>query len=274
MITAEIALLLLSLMGFDPVGPPPNTLPSPTQTQPEAVVWYLGHCGFAVQVGGKLLIFDYSSEMGSPPAHPEAGGLDDGYVDPGDLEGLDVYVFVSHSHSDHYDETILEWEAAAESITYLFGWAAGENPDHHYMVGPRATAEVDGVQVYTINSHHSGVPEVGYLLHVDGLWIYHNGDYQQEYEEDFPYLGTFTDHIDLVFTAGVPEEVYQSSHQAVYLMEHFRPDALFPMHHGGREEAGEVFARVMRERGFDTPIIPPARRGDRFEITVRHGSCP
>ena len=267
MIIVEIALLLLSQMGLAPVGAPLDPLPSPTQTQSEAIVWYLGHTGFAVQLDRKILIFDYSSEMGSPAADPAAGGLRDGRVDPHDLEGMDVYVFVSHSHGDHYDDTILGWEEEVEGITYLFGWQAGDNPEHHYLVGPRATAEVNGIRIYTINSHHSGVPEVAFLIHVDGIWIYHNGDYMQEYEEDFPYLGTFTDHIDLVFTHAAARDVWQSYHQGIYLMEHFHPDAVFPIHMSDEEvERGEAYVRAMRERGMETPILLPVRRGDRFEI--------
>lgn len=229
-------------------------------------VWYLGHCGFAVQVNHTLLIFDYVSNRGSPPADSDAGGLEDGYIQTGDLDGLDVYVFVTHSHSDHYDPIILQWEGETASIEYFFGWKAGDDPRHHYLVGPRATASVDGMHIYTINSHHSGVPEVGYLVQVEGIWIYHNGDYRQDYIPDFEYLSTLTHHMHLVFTAGLHDERWQYTHQAHYLMEHFRPDALFPMHHGGAEERGAEFARVMAERGYDTLIPVPRRRGDHWAI--------
>jgi L-ascorbate metabolism protein UlaG (beta-lactamase superfamily) len=227
-------------------------------------VWYLGHCGFAVKAAGKLLVFDYVSGQGTPPANPSAGGLADGAIDPGDLEGLDVYVFVTHSHSDHFDPAILDWADEVDNVQYFFGWEAGGDPEHHYLVGPRATAEVGGVHVYTINSHHSGVPEVAYLVHVDGRWVYHNGDYRQDYIPDFEYLGTLTDRLDVAFTAGLHDEQWQYTHQAHYLMEHFRPGALFPMHHGGQEEEGEAFARVMAERGYDTFIPVPRRRGDHW----------
>jgi L-ascorbate metabolism protein UlaG (beta-lactamase superfamily) len=237
-------------------------------------VWYLGHCGFAVQVGTRLLVFDYLSERGTPALDRQAGGLGDGVIEAADLEGLDVYVFVTHSHEDHFDPAVLAWEdelgatdagsGEAGSIHYFFGWEAGSNPEHHYLVGPRATAEVDGVEIYTINSHHSGVPEVAFLVHVDGRWIYHNGDYRQDYVPDFEYLATLTDHMDLVFHAGLTNEEWQYTHQGYSLMEHFQPDAFFPMHFGGNEEEMEAFPRVMAERGYDTPIPVPRRRGDRW----------
>jgi L-ascorbate metabolism protein UlaG (beta-lactamase superfamily) len=239
---------------------PMPRLPSPL------TVWYLGHCGFAVQVGEKLLVFDYLSDRGTPSRDPEAGGLTDGAIEPADLEGLDVYVFVSHAHSDHFDQAILEWEGQVERITYFFGWDAGDNPDHHYFVEPRSTAEVGGVEVYTIYSHHDTVPEVAYLVHVDDCWIYHNGDYLQDYIADFEYLHTLTDHLDLVFTAGTHDERWQYTHQVQYLLEHFSPEVLFPMHMGGSEEDAADFPEVMAERGYESVILVPHRRGDHWVI--------
>lgn len=229
-------------------------------------IWYLGHCGFAVRSGRKLLVFDYLPERGTPSVDPEAPGLADGIIDPADLEGLDVYVFTTHSHSDHFDPVILEWEEEVDGIQYFFGWEAGENPAHHYLVGPRATQEVDGMEIYTINSHHSGVPEVAYLIHLDGRWVYHNGDYRQDYIPDFQYLATLTDHMDLVFHAGLVNPEWQYTQQGLYLLEHFSPDLFFPIHNGGNEEEGEAFAADVSARGFETEVPVPRRRGDRWVL--------
>ena len=245
-----------------------STLGTPgfQRSQPSMTVWYLGHCGFAVQVGGKVLVFDYQEEYGTPNQNPEAGGLEDGTIEAEDLEGLEVYVFASHSHGDHYDPKILAWEEEVEDITYFFGWEAGTNPEHHYMMGPRETAAVGGIRVYTINSHHSGVPEVAFLVEVDGLWIYHNGDYRQDYIPDFRYLATLTDHMDLVFHGAVHEPGIQYTLQAEHLLKTFSPRAFFPTHYGGREDEMEEFARVMASRGHATPIPLPKERGDRWEF--------
>lgn len=269
--------LALFVVGFLVVGSQPpeadpvtaSDLPAFHLQTPQAVpltVWYLGHSGFAVQVGNKLLVFDYQEEYGTPAASRTAGGLEDGMIDPADLQGLDVYVFTSHPHGDHYDPANLEWAQEVDEITYFFGWEADHGPGRHYLAGPRATAEVDGLEVFTINSHHSGVPEVAYLVHVDGRWIYHNGDYLQDYLPDFEYLRTLTDHMDLVFHAGVHEMDIQYGLQAQYLLERFSPATFFPMHYGDEEGRGEEFARIWAERGFDTFIPVPRRRGDRWEL--------
>jgi L-ascorbate metabolism protein UlaG (beta-lactamase superfamily) len=246
------------------------SIPAPGQPngdrQSPLTVWYLGHSGFAVQAGNKLLIFDYQAEYGTPAGDSGAGGLDDGIIEPADLEGLEVYVFASHSHGDHYDPANLEWAAEVDDITYIYGWDADHGPAHHYLVGPRATAEIGGLQIYTINSHHSGVPEVAFLVQVDGRWIYHNGDYRQDYIPDFEYLATFTDHIELVFHAGAHDLEFQGGLQAQYILEHFNPGAFFPMHYGDEEEEGADFARIWAERGVETFLPVPRARGDRWEF--------
>jgi L-ascorbate metabolism protein UlaG (beta-lactamase superfamily) len=71
----------------------------------EAYIWYLGHTGWAVKTKNHLLIFDYvwvprSSDI------PENPSLSDGYIDPAEIKDCSVFVFVSHSHGDHFDPAI------------------------------------------------------------------------------------------------------------------------------------------------------------------------
>ena len=167
-----------------------------------AHVWYLGHCGYAVRTANHLLIFDYQEQRdGRPPkSRPAKPSLAEGWIDPGEIKDLKVRVFTSHSHGDHYDPVILTWKEAVPDIVYHFGWKAADDPSHHYFIGPRAELKADGLEIATINSHHSGVPEVAWLIKVDGLFIYHNGDCQPgdpSTEHDF--LRTRTDAIDLAF---------------------------------------------------------------------------
>ena len=175
-------------------------------------------------------------------------------------------MFTTHPHGDHFDPVILSWGESSEDIHYFFGWELEGASEHHLLAGPRATAHVSGVNIYTINSHHSGVPEVAYLVEVDGHWIYHNGDYLQDYLADFPYLGTLTDKLDLVFHAGVLDESAQITHQGRFLMEHFEPGVFFPMHYGDNELRGEAFSRAMAERGYDTTVPVPRMRGDHWSF--------
>jgi len=228
----------------------------------EVTVWYLGHCGYAVKTQNHLLIFDYI-ELEEEPGER---GLNKGFVDPKEIRDLAVSVFVTHSHVDHYDEVIFSWEKEIKNISYTFGWKAKDDPKYHYLEGPRAEMKLDDMEIYTVNSHHSQVPEVAYLVKVDSLVIYHGGDYQgkmgrnahSNVKEDMDYLKTKAGAPDLFFIGAWTGEPYMQS------IESLDPKVIFPMHDRKREEKYKRFASDLKELGVACPVICPEKRGDRF----------
>lgn len=234
----------------------------------EARIWYLGHCGFAVRTARHLLIFDYQERRDGPVPreHPADGGLDRGWIDPAEIRNDRVRVFVTHSHQDHFDPVVLERTSAAADVQYFFGWSAmTADRTHHMLEGPRATSAADGLEITTINSHHSGVPEVAFLVRVDGLVIYHNGDYQGAYEADYPYLQKVAAGIDLAFVPGVSREGLRYTDQNRDLFERFRPKAVFPMHAEAGAQMYKEFANAFRQRVPGLPVMIPERLGQRFD---------
>ena len=247
--------------------------PAPGRAQPpgikpgDASIWYLGHCGFAVRTARHLLIFDYQERRDGPQPRARGGpaGLDTGWIDPAAIARDRVRVFVSHSHDDHFDPVIFGWRKVNPDIGYFFGWKAADDPANHYLVGPRATHSADGLEIYTINSHHSGVPEVAFLVKVDGLAIYHNGDYRMDYQADFPYLQRHADRFDLAFVLGVSDESIQYGQQNRDLFERFKPRAVFPMHAEAGARMYQEFATAFRARIPGLSVMVPEKLGDRFE---------
>ena len=237
----------------------------------EAQIWYLGHCGFAVRTERHLLIFDYQERQDGPQrrTRPDKPGLDRGWIDAAEIRGDRVRVFVTHEHQDHFDPVTLTWKAAVPDIMYFFGWKAADDPTYHYLVGPRATYSAGGLEIATINSHHSGVPEVAFLVKADGLVIYYNGDYRMDYRADFPYLQTRSSSIDLAFVMGVSNETYQYALQNRDLFERFRPRAVFPMHAEAGAQMYREFAEAFRQRVPGLPIMMPEKLGDRFDYRGR-----
>ena len=219
----------------------------------EAIIWYLGSCGWAIKTQHHFLIFDYW-EYGNRPAEPS---LSNGHIDPAHIKDLHVMVSVTHAHVDHYDPVIFEWEKRVDDITYVFGWKAKENPEYIYMVGPQAVQKVDGIDIYTINSHHVDVPEVAYLVNVDGLTIYFNGDYSGEIRKDIDYLATKSDTIHLAFSEG-------SASVTSYMLETLKPAAWFPMHERGTEFKYKEFPQKVAEMNVKTQVVCAENRGDRF----------
>ena len=233
----------------------------------EAAIWYLGHCGFAIRTARHLLIFDYQEQRDGPQPRVRTGPLrlDQGWVTPAELAGNRVRVFVSHSHEDHFDPVIFGWRKAVADIAYYFGWRASEDPANRYLIGPRATYAGDGLEILTINSHHSGVPEVGFLVKVDGLAIYHNGDYRMDYQADFPYLQAHAASLDLAFVLGVSDENIQYGRQNRALFERFKPRAVFPMYAEAGARMYKEFADAFSTRLPGLSVMVPERLGDRFE---------
>jgi L-ascorbate metabolism protein UlaG (beta-lactamase superfamily) len=206
-----------------PESPPPGG----------ALVWYLGHCGYAVQTRGHLLIFDYQerSDGRQPKTRPLRPSLASGWIDPEEIKGLKVRVFVSHSHDDHFDPVIFSWKKTVPDILYYFGWQAADDPSYAYLIGPRAELKSGGLEIATINSHHSGVPEVAWLIKADGLVIYHNGDCQpSDPAAEHGFLRTKTGAVDLAFVFPVVAEGQKYTIQERDFFRNFRVGAAFPMH--------------------------------------------
>lgn len=244
-----VIVVLLALCVFGSGGPARGPrladLESPGQTAPStavfpdkppsggAVVWYLGHCGYAVRTRDHLLVFDYQERQDGQQrkSRPERPSLSSGWIDPAEIKGLKVRVFVSHSHEDHFDPVIFGWKKTVPDIAYFFGWKAADDPAYNYLVGPRAELGSAGLQIATINSHHSGVPEVAWLIKVDGLVVYHNGDCcPNEPSTEHDFLKTKTGRIDLAFVFPVYEAGEKYTVQNLDFFGKFDVRAAFPMH--------------------------------------------
>jgi L-ascorbate metabolism protein UlaG (beta-lactamase superfamily) len=232
-----------------------------------AHVWYLGHCGYAVRTSNHLLIFDYQEQRDGqqPKSRPDRPSLANGWIDPGEIKDLKVRVFTSHSHGDHYDPVILTWKEAVPDIVYHFGWKAADDPSHHYFIGPRAELKADGLEIATINSHHSGVPEVAWLVKVDGLVIYHNGDCQPgdpSTEHDF--LRTKTDAVDLaiVFPVTAPGQKYTIQEEDFF--RKFLVRAAFPMHAQAGDAMYLDFQKAFQAKFPGLAIFVPAAMGQKW----------
>jgi L-ascorbate metabolism protein UlaG (beta-lactamase superfamily) len=231
----------------------------------EAVIWYLGHCGYAIKTQNYLLIFDYIELEENPP---QVRSLDAGFIDPEQIKDLKIRVFVTHSHRDHYDEVIFTWEKEIRDIEYFFGWQAKEGPHYHNLPAPRAEAHLDGVDIYTVNSHHDDVPEVAYLVKVDGLTIFHGGDYQgrmgrdavSNVPADMEYLKTRADDIDLFFLGA------WTGGCNLQMIDFWKPKFIFPMHYGKQERKYLEFAAELKALGYSSKVICPTKRGDRYSF--------
>jgi len=268
-----LTLIVFMLMAFGAGRPEPGPASSVVPEDPpraEASVWYLGHCGYAVRTRTHLLIFDYQEQRDGqqPKTKPEKPSLAAGWIDPEEIKNLKVRVFVSHSHDDHFDPVIFSWRRTIPDISYFFGWKDTDDPSDAYLTGPRAEITSDGLEIATINSRHSGVPEVAWLVKVDGLVIYHNGDCQPDdpsAEHDF--LRTKTDSIDLAFVFPVIEEGQKYTIQERDFFKKFRVRAAFPMHARAGDSMYLDFQKTFQSAFPGSSIHVPMALGQKFVYT-------
>ena len=237
----------------------------------EANIWYLGHGGWAVITKNHLLIFDYvsASRAGKTPENPS---LADGYIDPSEIKDLDVFVFVSHGHADHFDPVIYEWEKSVKNIQYIFGWQADQSPRYHYLTEPKTKRTIDGFEIFNINHEFDGIPEGAFLVKGDGLVIFHSGDHGSTGEELNPlfkanidYLAQQAKQIDVAFISQFGSRAGgEINNGDLYTIEKLGPKVTFPMHKGGGERFYKKFAQKAQQKGAETKVYCAEKRGDRF----------
>ena len=245
-------------------GPIRSLLQKPLQGG-EAYVWYLVHCGYAIKTQTKLLIFDYVRTTRDSHERSPEQSLAAGRIDPSEIRDLDVYVFVSHSHEDHYDPVILDWQGQIRNLKYIFGWQAADDSSHIHLVGPRGSLMLDGMEIYTINCW-SGVPEVAYLIKTDDLTIFFQGDYKSDSLTDIEYLRDKCAAVDMAFLGAHTQKWGDASARIIRIMQMLRPRMVFPMHYGGKEETYTLFAEECAQLGLPAVIKCPEKSGDLFHF--------
>jgi L-ascorbate metabolism protein UlaG (beta-lactamase superfamily) len=263
-VISTLLMLLFALAGCGSAAP---LLIEGSPPAEGAFIWYLGHCGYAVRTSNRLLIFDYQEQRDGRQlkSQPTQLTLDTGWINPVEIKQLKVCVLVSHSHSDHFDPVIFTWKESVSNINYFFGWKASDDPSHHCLIGPRAELKSAGLEIATINSHHSGVPEVAWLIKTDGLVIYHNGDCQPaDPATEHDILKTKSNRIDLAFVFPVTQAGAKYTIQEEDFFRKFKVSAAFPMHAIAGDAMYLDFQKVFKNKFPELSIHLPMKIGQRF----------
>ena len=226
----------------------------------EARIWYLGHCGWAVNTKRHFLIFDYYQDE-KPADNPM---LANGHINPDEIGDLRVLVFVSHDHRDHYDRIIHDWEDRIDDMKIVFGWSKSEDSKHVYM-GPRQKRILDDIEIECVHSPESRIEDANFLIRIDGLSIYHSGDYNKgagsdTFLKDMDFLSKTVGEIDLFFIRAIDNDI----EEILIALEKNQPRYMFPMHAGGCEYRLISFEKKVEERRLPIHVIRPEHQGDRY----------
>jgi len=235
----------------------------------QAVVWYLGHSGWAVKTQNHLLIFDYWEQN----AAPDEPALANGAANPQEWRELDVTVFASHDHSDHYMPAIFAWRKVLPKVNYFLGFKP-ENAEGYTLLPNRGKKELDGMEIIPIESNDSGQ---GYFVKVDGVTIFHPGDHANR-QRDFS--GPFKKEIDFLADQGLKADILFApvsgcgfgdivavKKGVYYTIDRLSARAVFPMHAGGAESRYREFAIEAKKAGYEVPFCLAEFAGDHFIVT-------
>lgn len=197
-------------------------------------VYPIYHSGFMVELENHILLFDYyQKELPILSSEKE------------------LFVFVSHRHSDHYNPEVFKMTEGFKKRHFIF---ASEIKDKHAdicFMHHDETQKINDVTVSTLLSTDSGV---AFIVEVEGKRIYHAGDLNlwlwdddTEKEAKMMKCSFMAEmkkikgmHFDLAF---IPLDSRQNDHDAIQAIEIFNDfsdtSVIFPMHYSNDAEIME-----------------------------------
>ena len=232
-------------------------------------VTYYVHSGFSCAIDGNFFIFDYWRGQ-----------------DPEELEGHDltveklknyknVYVFITHSHPDHFDPIVYEWYKELP-VNYIVSYempigSRGKrmNPGDTYKISEK-------IQVKAFDSTDLGV---SYLLSYEDINIFHAGDLNfwhwreestaQEIDEAEVQFKNAMDpikkeNIDIAFFPVDPRQGRLFDAGANYFLMSVKPRLMIPMHFWQKNEIAVEFAR--RSRSRDSEVLAMTKPGEKIRL--------
>ena len=237
-------------------------------------VHYLFNSGFSVRKDNRLLIFDYYNP--SPQSKPR--GLDSGVMTADALRGLEVTVFASHAHMDHFNPEILKWQREVPGIRYVLSYDINPGDTENVTLAyPDELYSVGGLTVRTLKSNDEGV---AFLVEADGRKIYHAGDLNWWHWEGEPddenramgeaykaEIGRLRGEVfDLAFIPVDPRLEDQYLWGLDYFMKTADAKVVFPMHFFKKYA---IYDRLMADpvsAPYRDRVVRISRRGERFEV--------
>ncbi len=129
-------------------------------------VTFLHHSGILIETEHYHLLFDYDIDPQKPNLFL-----------PKKENNKQLFIFVSHSHSDHFNPTIFEWSKAIPHIHYILSY---DVPAPEYLskdivtyAKPHESYQINDIQISTLLSNDEGV---AFLVKADGKTFFHAGD--------------------------------------------------------------------------------------------------
>lgn len=239
-------------------------------------VTYIFHSCYLLEFDGFSLIFDfYKDEV-----------RDDGrfWINDYLLEKPDdLYVFCTHSHSDHFNPEILKWGETRPNTQYIFSKEVMENHDISVY---QDIVFLDKLQVYEddrLKIKAFGSTDAGgsFLVNVSGQRFFHAGDLNNwHWNEEVPKLEAagyensylcqlelVAENIDQLYLAMFPVDPRLGKDYmrgAEQFVSRISVDYFLPMHFGENYDKANAFSRYARLQ--NTTYLDVHKKGQSFEL--------
>jgi L-ascorbate metabolism protein UlaG (beta-lactamase superfamily) len=237
----------------------------------ELNIYHLDHSGVVVETSDYFLIFDYYNDT---PINGERS-LENGVLSSDILKDKDnIFVFVSHNHSDHFNHVIFDWTEENRDIKYILSDdVVVPKKDNYYMMTKYEELKLDELYIKTYGTTDQGV---SFYVEVDGVNIFHSGDLnwwhwkkfspeerkreEMDYKEELNRLKGR--EIDVAFVPVDPrlEEYYYLAGR--YFTEKIAPELIVPIHFRDNYYITKEFVKEISDLSVETVEIK--ERGEKI----------
>ncbi len=232
----------------------------------EAVAWSLFGGGWAVHTANHLLIFNYM-EPENPPDEP---CLRNGCVHIREIYFQDNLVLPTCNHPQEAFHTLFASEVITPHIRYVVNWSMEDRQNWIQMLS-RNTVELDDLTIHSIEPLST---QSGYLVEVDGLKIFHMGDWGWSLDPDniplfMGEIDALAENITLpVDVVMMPVNGYSDEFLPVinHVLETLQPRIFLPESAYGQFVQDEEFKHDLQEMGSTTIVHYAIHPGDCFVL--------
>lgn len=229
----------------------------------KAKIHYIYHSGFAIETTNHFLVFDYYK-------NPSNISIKD-ILSPDNIKlKKNMYVFSSHSHGDHFNPRIFQWEQYNPEIKYVLSSDIDIEETHcnYNRISEGDEKRIDDITIRAYGSTDIGI---SFLVKVDELVIFHAGDLnwwhwkEDSLEEQKLAEVSFKQHIekikaheayiDIAFFPVDPrlEESYYIGGE--YFLKELQPKLFIPMHFGDETSITKLFSEKIKNLNISSTVI-------------------
>ncbi|SFH52753.1 L-ascorbate metabolism protein UlaG, beta-lactamase superfamily [Tindallia magadiensis] len=217
-------------------------------------ITHLYHSSFYIQTAHHLFVFDYVLPSNDSDSYLDLTSKNIRQL----ASDRNVFVFVSHHHSDHFSPVIFEWKNKINNIHYVLSSDIDQtfdDPNIHSM-NPGEQLKINDVLIKTFDSTDAGV---SFYIEADQLSFFHSGDLnwwhwddfsiEKQEEEALEYKNVIEkikkEHINIAFVPVDPRLGKAFFWAGKYFFEEVKPDLLIPMHFNDNFSITKSFSDVM-----------------------------